>query len=54
MNIVQPINKMFEYLSIFLGIDIDEMIDDILNKECKLLNKIKKIKLKKRKRKGKR
>lgn len=45
-------NKMFEYLSIFLGIDIDKIIDDILNKECKLLNKIKKIKLKKRKRKG--
>ena len=43
---------MFEYLSIFLGIDIDKIIDDTLNKECKLLNKIKKIKLKKRKRKG--
>ena len=33
---------MLEYLSIFLGIDIDEMIDDILNENCKLLNKLKK------------
>ena len=45
--------KMFEYLSIFLGIDIDKTIDDILNENCKLLNKLKKIKSKKRKRKGK-
>ena len=46
--------KMFGYLSTFLGIDIDKMIDDILNENCKLLNKLKKIKLKKRKRKGRR
>lgn len=44
---------MIWYLSAFLGIDVDKIIDDILNKECNLLNKIKKIKLKKRKRKGK-
>ena len=43
---------MLEYLIMSLGIDIYEMIDDILNKKCKLLNKLKKIKLKKRKRKG--
>ena len=43
---------MFEYLNILLGIDIDKIIDDTIDKECRLLNKIKKIKLKKRKRKG--
>ena len=43
---------MFEYLSIFLGIDIDKIIDDVLEGNYKLYNNLKKIKSKKRKRKG--
>ena len=44
--------KMFEYLSIFLGIDIDKIIDDVFEENYKLYNNLKKIKSKKRKRKG--
>lgn len=43
---------MFGYLSTFLGIDIDKLIDDLLKGNYKLYNNLKKIKLKKRKRKG--
>ena len=49
---------MIGYLWRFLGIDIEEMIDDILEESYRYsyeyFDRIKKIKSKKRKRKGKR
>ena len=43
---------MFRYLSIFLGINTNELIDDLFKEKYKLYSKLKKIKSKKRKRKG--